>query len=111
MSRRDPTLLLGDILEAAEKILNYTHGLTFEEFATDSKTVDAVIRNFQVIGEAANRLPDDFKDRYHQIDWHRIRGFRNRIVHDYLGIDYSIVWHIKENFLPGLINELRKISS
>jgi uncharacterized protein with HEPN domain len=75
----------------------------------DSKTVDAVIRNFEIIGEATNRLPDDFKEKTSDIDWHRIRGFRNRIVHDYFGIDYTIVWEIKNNFLPGLIASLSEI--
>ena len=67
-------------------------------FSTDSKTVDAVVRNFKIIGEAVNRLPEDFKNQYQNIDWHKIRGFRNRIVHDYFGIDYQIVWQIKEHF-------------
>ena len=110
MSKRDPKLLVGDMLDSAAKILSYTEGLTFEEFAKDSKTVDAVIRNFEIIGEAANRLPEAFKDSYPDIDWHRIRGFRNRIVHDYFGIDYSIVWHIKETFLPNMIAQLRPLS-
>lgn len=111
MSRPDPKLLVGDILESAYKILDYTAGLTFEDFTKDSKTVDAVIRNFEVIGEAANRLPEEFKDNFPEIDWHRIRGFRNRIVHDYFGIDYSIVWLIKETFLPGMISLLQQIVS
>ncbi len=110
MSRREPKLLVGDILDSAAKILNYTEGLSFEDFTKDSKTVDAVIRNFEIIGEAANRLPEDFKDRYLDIDWHRIRGFRNRIVHDYFGIDYSIVWLIKETFLPNMIAQLQPLS-
>ncbi len=110
MSRREPKLLVGDILDSAAKILNYTEGLSFEDFTKDSKTVDAVIRNFEIIGEAANRLPEDFKDRYLDIDWHRIRGFRNRIVHDYFGIDYSIVWLIKETFLANMIAQLQPLS-
>jgi uncharacterized protein with HEPN domain len=68
-----------------------------------------VIRNFEIIGEAASRLPDEFKESYPDIDWHRIRGFRNRIVHDYMGIDYSIVWQIKEHYLPELIAKLLSI--
>ena len=72
--------------------------------------VDAVIRNFEIIGEAANRLPEDFKDGFPNIDWHRIRGFRNRIVHDYFGIDDSIVWTIKESFLPIMIYQLKPLS-
>ena len=110
MSKRDPGLLIGDILESAAKILSYTRGLSFEDFTNDNKTIDAVIRNFEIIGEAANRLDDDFKGRFPDIDWQRIRGFRNRIVHDYFGIDYAIVWRIKETFLPDMITQLRKIS-
>lgn len=110
MSKRDPKLLIGDILDSAAKILIYTEGLTFDAFTKDSKTVDAVIRNFEIIGEAANWLPEEFKDSYPDIDWHRIRGFRNRIVHDYFGIDYSIVWLIKETFLPNMIVQLRPLS-
>lgn len=109
MSKRLPILLIEDILESGKKILSFTSNISFDEFVNDSKTVDAVIRNFEIIGEAANRLPEEFKDKYHEIDWHRIRGFKNRIVHDYVGIDYNIVWQIKESFLPQLIDELKKI--
>ena len=87
----------------------YTNGLSYEQFLADSKTVDAVIRNFEIIGEAANRLPDEIRDRFPNIDWQRIRGFRNRIVHDYMGIDYKIVWLIKENFLNSMIIEIKSI--
>ena len=110
MSKREPGLLVSDILESAQKILDYTSGQSFDDFTNDNKTVDAVIRNFEIIGEAANRLPDEFKDRYSEIDWHRIRGFRNRIVHDYFGIDYSIVWTIKETFLLQMILQLKQLS-
>lgn len=107
MSKREPSLLIEDIIESAHKILDYTANLTFAEFTQDDKTIDAVIRYFEIIGEAANRLPDNFKDQHITIAWHRIRGFRNRIVHDYFGIDYSIVWEIKESFLPALISNLK----
>ncbi len=107
MSKRGPSLLIEDIIESASKILVYTENLSFEQFTEDSKTIDAVIRNFEIIGEAANRLPENFKDQHPAVDWHRIRGFRNRIVHDYFGIDYSIVWEIKESFLPTLISNLK----
>jgi uncharacterized protein with HEPN domain len=110
MSKRDTTLLVGDILESVQKILDYTAGQSFEDFKNDSKTVDAVIRNFEIIGEASNRLPEEFRDRFPEIDWNRIRGFRNRVVHDYFGVDYSIVWAIKEVFLPQLISQLKPIT-
>ena len=108
-NNRNPKLLVEDILESCHKIIDYTKGLTFEEFLSDSKTVDAVIRNFEIIGEAANRLPEEFKETHTEIEWHRIRGFRNRIVHDYLGIDYSIVWQVKEVYLSELIELLGKL--
>jgi uncharacterized protein with HEPN domain len=110
MSKRSPALLIDDIIDSGRKILSYTNGLTFEQFIADNKTVDAVIRNFEIIGEAANRLPEEFKEKYPNIDWHRIRGFRNRIVHDYFGIDYEIVWQIKETYLSELISKLTSIS-
>ncbi len=78
MSKRELNLLLEDILESAEKIISYTLNLTYDDFITDSKTIDAVIRNFEIIGEAANSLPDDFKDKHDEIDWHKMRGLRNR---------------------------------
>ncbi len=111
MSNRLPSLLLEDILESCEKILNYTEDLSFDEFTNDSKTIDAVIRNFEIIGEASNRLPDDFKEKNVTVDWHKIRGFRNRIVHDYFGIDFSIVWEIIQNFLIDLIEKIKSIQS
>ncbi|MEI6185375.1 MAG: DUF86 domain-containing protein [Bacteroidota bacterium] len=109
MSNRNPQLLIEDILDSSNKILQYSTGMTYEEFIADSKTVDAVIRNFEIIGEAANRLPDDFKEIHPNIDWHKIRGFRNRIVHDYMGIDYTIVWEIRNNFLASLVEKLNTI--
>jgi uncharacterized protein with HEPN domain len=91
MSKRDPELLIKDILESISKIQRYSSALSIQEFLSDEKTFDAIIRNFEIIGEAASRLPEDFKDRFPDIDWARIRGFRNRIVHDYMGIDCQIV--------------------
>ena len=109
MSKRQPELLIDDILESCSKILAYTDGYTFEDFCKDNKTIDAVIRNFEIIGEATGRLPEVFKDQHPEIDWHKIRGFRNRIVHDYFGIDYSIVWEIRSHYLPTLTDKLKSI--
>jgi uncharacterized protein with HEPN domain len=109
MSNRDPKLLLADILDAVEKIKKYTSGFIYEDFIEDSKTLDAVIRNFEIIGEAANRLPDEFKGNNLAIDWFRIIGFRNRIVHDYMGVDYKIVWTIIQRDLDKLSVEIKNI--
>ena len=110
MSKRNPILLLNDIIESGENIIEYTKNiLSVEDFISDRKTIDAVIRNFEIIGEASNRLPTDFKNKYNLIDWNKIRGFRNRIVHNYFGVDYEIVWQILKYFLPEMIVELKQI--
>ena len=109
MSKRSNSILIEDILESAYKIIKYTEGKSYQEFEDDDKTIDAVIRNFEIIGEAANRLTEEFKDNYSSIDWHKIRGFRNRIVHDYAGVDLGIVWMILKDFLPKMIIEIEKI--
>lgn len=106
MSNRDLKLLLEDMLESAIKIKRYTAGLSFESFIADDKTIDAVIRNFEIIGEAANRIDPDYRAKNHELEWNRIRGFRNRIIHEYFGIDYEIVWTIIENYLDNLIEWL-----
>ena len=107
MSKRDINLLLEDMLEAALKITKYTEDLDFDAFLKDDKTIDAVIRNFEVIGEAASRIDPDFKINNPEIEWKHLRGFRNRIVHEYFGVDYEIVWSIIEDDLIGLTNRLK----
>jgi uncharacterized protein with HEPN domain len=102
MSDRYPKLLLGDILDSAQKIIICTHNLSYEEFTSDSKTIDAVVRNFEIIGEAANRLPDEIKETNTEVSWFKIRGLRNRIVHNYFGIDYKIIWATKEEYFYGI---------
>lgn len=109
MSKRNSKLLLEDILDAANKIRTYLSDHTFETFSIDTKTIDAVIRNFEIIGEAANRLPLEFKTCYDDVEWVRIIGFRNRIIHDYMGVDLSIVWNIAQSYLPKLEAELHLI--
>src|SRR5687768_13577558 len=107
MSERGSNLLIHDILDSGNKILIYTKGLSFNDFISDNKTVDAVIWNFQIMGEAAGRLSAEFKRTYPDIPWRRIRGFLNRIVHEYFGIDYDIVWRILTESLPDIIGSLK----
>lgn len=111
MSKRDHLLILEDMLESALKIKRYTTNLDFDSFLNDDKTIDAVVRNFDIIGDAANRLDPDFRTTNTEIEWNRIRGFRNRIVHDYFGIDYEIVWTIVENDIENLIEQLESAIS
>ncbi len=109
MSKRDVRLLLDDMLQSAQKIKRYVTHMNFTSFVSDDKTIDAVVRNFEIIGEAANRIDPDFKHCNPEIEWKRIRGFRNRIVHEYFGIDYEILWQIIKEYLDDLINWLEII--
>lgn len=111
MSKRNDNLLIEDIISSCEKILKYTQDISEEDFENDDKTIDAVIRNFEIIGEAANKLTDAFKDEYPQIDWFKIIGLRYRLIHDYMGIDLSIIWSVIQNYLPSLKSALEKIKN
>ena len=109
MSNRDPRLLLEDIVESIEKIRHFTVNIDFEEFINDAKTTDAVVRNFEIIGEAANKIPPEIKNRFLHIEWHRIVSIRNRIIHEYFGVDYSIIWKIIESNLDKLKSDIERI--
>ncbi|VAW27336.1 Protein of unknown function DUF86, BT0167 group [hydrothermal vent metagenome] len=109
MSKRDILFLIEDILEAASKIKRYTQTHTFQSFSEDEKTIDAVVRNFEIIGEAANRIDPDFKLDNPEIEWKRLRGLRNRIVHEYFGVDLEIVWTIIKDDLDSLNDRLNAI--
>jgi uncharacterized protein with HEPN domain len=109
MSRRAAPLLVEDIWEATEKIERYVVGLDHDSFIKDDKTIDSVVRNLEIIGEAANRLPENFRAQYPEIEWRKITGLRNRIVHDYFNIDVEIVWEILQKDLPNLKSKLSLI--
>ena len=83
--------------------------MAYESFIADEKTIDATVRNFSVMGEAANRIDPEFRLQNPEIEWSRIRGLRNRIIHDYFGIDLEIVWSIIEYDLIGLIGQLEEL--
>jgi uncharacterized protein with HEPN domain len=111
MSKRDHILLLEDMLESAMRIKRYTSDMDYDSFVIDEKTIDAVVRNFEIIGEAANRIDPVFREMNSEIEWNRIRGFRNRIVHEYFGIDNEIVWTIIENDIEHLIKQIDTVIS
>ncbi|ASJ09161.1 hypothetical protein A3L11_07935 [Thermococcus siculi] len=109
MSKRDPCLFLNDILEAIEKIEEYLDGYDFETFVKDRKTVDAVLRNLEIIGEAAKNVPEDIREKYSSVPWRRVVGLRNVVVHHYFGVDLSVVWVIVSSQVGGLKEEVEKI--
>lgn len=109
MSKRPTDLLLADIREAIDRVGGYIEGMSFEEFSRDQKTIDAVARNLEIMGEAANRLPDEFKEDYSDVEWYKIVGLRHRIVHEYFGVDLQIIWRILRKDLAELRQVLSQI--
>ncbi len=109
MSKRPADLLLTDIREAIDRVEEYIKGMSFEDFSKDQKTIDAVARNLEIMGEAANRLPDEFKERHSEVEWYKIVGLRHRIVHEYFGVDLQIIWQILRKDLAELRTSLSQI--
>jgi len=109
MSERDPCLFLNDMLEAISRIEEYTEGYDFEDFINDRKTVDAVLRNLEIIGEASRYVPDEIRSTYPNVPWRRVVGLRNVVIHHYFGVDLGIVWTIIRLQLPELKESVEKI--
>ncbi len=102
MPKRNLRLFLTDILEAINKIQRYTAGFTFQAFEADDMVVDAVVRNLEIIGEAARQIPLELRDQYPGVDWVAVVGFRNIVIHAYFDVDLGIVWTIATERLPEL---------
>lgn len=102
MSRRDGTLLIADILEAIGRIEEYTAGYSKEDFFRDRKTIDAVIRNLEITGEACGQVPEPVRAEHPRIPWKRIIGVRNIVIHHYFGVDLETVWFIIKHQMPEL---------
>ena len=96
-------MYLEDILTSINRISEYTEGFSFDDFIKDFKTVDAVIRNFEIIGEAAKSLPEDIKEKYHDVPWEEMYRLRNKVSHEYFGIDYEISIKTNNHFLHHLV--------
>lgn len=104
---RDSKFYLEDILNCCEKILHYTDGISFEKFCDDERTYDAVLRNLEIIGEAAKRMDVEICKQLPEIEWRKIAGLRNIISHAYFGIDDDIIWDIVVHKIPQLVEVLK----
>jgi uncharacterized protein with HEPN domain len=109
MSKHYNPIIIIDLLDAADAIPDYTNGLVFEDFLADRKTRDATYRNIEVMGEAVNRLSQDFLVAHPEIPWNKIIASRNALIHGYDQIDDRIVWNIATQILPGLREQLQNI--
>jgi uncharacterized protein with HEPN domain len=103
---REWRFYLDDMIEFAEKVICYTDGFDQRRFVASGLTYDATLRNLELIGEAANHIPDDVKENNSQIPWRMIIATRNRLIHGYLGIDNDTVWSIIETDIPELLELL-----
>jgi uncharacterized protein with HEPN domain len=100
---------LRDMLENAEKARSFIKGLDYDDFRKDDKAMYAVIRAFEIIGEAARQIPEDVRDAHPEIQWREIMGMRNKLTHEYFGVNTEVVWRTVQEDLPIIIPALRKI--
>jgi uncharacterized protein with HEPN domain len=111
MPNRDWKLFIIDIFDCAQKILSYTQGMEQKQFFEDSQTYDAVLRNLEIIGEAAQNLPNEIKKKYTNIDWKKIAGLRDIAIHKYFGINQDILWDIVSHKIPELESKITEMVS
>jgi uncharacterized protein with HEPN domain len=107
--RRDFRVYLEDILEAAGAAREFVTGMGKDELNKDRRTRDAVVRNLEIIGEAVKKLPPQTKRSHPEVEWKKIAGLRDILVHDYFGIDMDIVWDVVQNKLPVLAEQVQRI--
>jgi uncharacterized protein with HEPN domain len=102
-------IYLDDMILAMNRIAEYIENLDLESFINDYKTVDAVIRNFEIIGEASKNIPDSLKDKYKDVPWKEMYYLRNKVSHEYFGIDYEVIYDIAKNHLPKNLFQIQQI--
>jgi uncharacterized protein with HEPN domain len=106
---RDPGLYVDDMLEAIRRIASYTDGIDRPSFAQDPKTVDAVVRNLEILGEAAKCVPEELRRKAAEIDWRKVTGMRDVLAHAYFRIDLDILWDAATVKAPALMEPLRRL--
>jgi uncharacterized protein with HEPN domain len=109
MPPREWKLRVEDILDAIAKIRRYTEAMTIDTLMADERTVDAVMRNITIIGEASNHVPAAIRNRYPEVPWDEMRGIRNRLVHEYYEVDMDILWQTLRGNLPPLVPLLQEV--
>ncbi|MBA4391822.1 MAG: hypothetical protein C0399_12930 [Syntrophus sp. (in: bacteria)] len=104
-----PLEYLRHILDETQFIMKRAEGVSAENFAGDDTLKRAIVRSLEIIGEAAKKVPGDMKERHSQVEWRSMAGMRDRLIHDYFGVDYDLVWDVVQNKVPGLRNAIEEI--
>ena len=107
--KKDPIIYIEHISECISRIKIYTEGLDEAGFLQNNLIQDAVIRNFEIIGEATKNINEDFRSKYSEIEWKKIAGMRDKLIHDYIGVDLWAVWGVVENIIPTLDIKIKEI--
>ena len=106
---KDNRVFVRHITEAMIRVAEYIDGYTYENFHTDNKTVAATVREIEIIGEASNNIDEDFRNKHSNIPWRKMITARNKMIHEYFGVDIKITWEIAKNHLPNLLKDVEKI--
>jgi uncharacterized protein with HEPN domain len=109
--KRDVSDCLDDISTAISDAQEFTYGMKYEAFASDRKTINAVIRSLEVVGEATKRIPQSFRQKHPDIPWSKMAGMRDVLIHDYMGVDLKTVWKVVKERLPELQMLLERLIS
>jgi uncharacterized protein with HEPN domain len=108
-THKSPLPFIKDIVDSIEKIEKYCQNITYEQFLEDDKTKDAVVRNLEIIGEAAKNIPDHIKKISFETAWKSMAGMRDKLIHEYFGVSYSTVWETVKGDLPLLKQSIREL--
>jgi len=106
---KDDLAYIEHILDCIRKIKEFTTGLSLKDFSVNELVQDAVIRNIEIIGEASKKISSDTKQIYYEIPWKEIAGMRDKLIHDYLGVDFEVVWRTITEDIPTLEKQIKEI--
>jgi uncharacterized protein with HEPN domain len=109
--KKEPSIYIEHILDCIAKIREYTNGMNEENFLVNKLVQDAVIRNFEIIGEATKQLDSDFRDKYPTVEWKKMAGLRDKLIHDYIGVDLWAIWGVVEKIIPDLERQIGEIKN